>query len=141
MIEFNTECAFSLDDPAFAKAWIEMIIVSEGKSVGELNYIFCDDEYLLNLNQQFLNHDTLTDIISFDYTQGDVVSGDIYISIERVKENASDFGVLMSTELERVMAHGILHYCGYKDKTKEEKSEMRDKEDATLTLIAKLRAS
>ena len=107
---------------------------SEGKELGELNYIFCDDDYLLDLNVKTLNHNRLTDIISFDYTLGIVVSGDIYISYERVKENSVSLDQPFKDELHRVMIHGVLHYCGYKDKLDEEKMVMREKEDYYLSL-------
>jgi rRNA maturation RNase YbeY len=129
MIEFNTENAFELENPAFAKAWLLKVIEEEGKQLGEVNYIFCDDDYLHKINVDFLQHDTLTDIISFDYTAGDVISGDIFISTQRVADNAKDFKTLFKNELNRVMVHGILHYCGYMDKTEEDAALMRSKED------------
>ena len=97
--------------------------------------MFCDDDYLYKLNVEFLNHDTLTDIISFDYTVGNLIQGDIFISIERVKDNANDFNVSFEEELKRVMAHGVLHYCGYKDKTEEESLQMRTKENYYLNSL------
>jgi len=132
MISFNPETDFYLVNETELSSWLSKVIRSENKSEGEINYIFCDDEYLLNLNQQYLNHDTLTDIISFDYTIGNELHGDIYISIERVRENAKDFKVGFLIELKRVMVHGILHFCGYRDKTIAEKKEMRYKEDFYL---------
>src|SRR5690606_35376071 len=108
---------------------------SEGFKVEEINYIFCDDEYLHKLNVEFLNHDTLTDIISFDYTIGKIIQGDIFISVERVRENAVDFDALFLQELHRVMAHGVLHYCGYKDKTEADESIMREKENLYLSQL------
>jgi probable rRNA maturation factor len=135
MISFNYETDFELQDEAKYESWVQRIIASEGKKEGEINYIFCDDEYLVQLNVQYLDHDTLTDIISFDYSVGSEVNGDIFISIERVKENAVDFGVEFDNELKRVMAHGILHYCGYKDKTEEDEALMRSKEDEKTALF------
>lgn len=135
MISFNYETSFELQDEAKYEGWISEVIESEEKTEGEINYIFCDDEYLLQKNIEFLDHDTLTDIISFDYTMGNLLSGDIFISVERVKENAQDFNVPFDIELRRVMAHGILHYCGYKDKTEEDSSLMRSKEDEKITLF------
>lgn len=132
MIEFHIENDFEFEESAFAKAWLEKVIASEEKEVGEINYIFCDDAYLHKINMDFLNHDTLTDIISFDYTQGAVLSGDIYISTQRVEENAKTFEVAFKEELFRVLVHGILHYCGYKDKLEAEAKEMRAKEDFYL---------
>ncbi|GGG93378.1 endoribonuclease YbeY [Polaribacter pacificus] len=136
MIEFNFEFEFKLTNEADLKDWISQCIESENHSLGEINYIFCDDDYLHNLNVTFLKHDTLTDIISFDNTMGTLVSGDIFISVERVKENAEIFKVSFEEELHRVMIHGILHYLGYKDKTVAEKSEMRSKENYYLQLIS-----
>lgn len=135
MISFNYETSFELQDEAKYEGWISEVIESEDKTEGEINYIFCDDEYLLQKNIEFLNHDTLTDIISFDYTMGNLISGDIFISVERVKENAQDFNVSFEDELRRVMAHGILHYCGYKDKSEEDSTLMRQKEDEKKALF------
>lgn len=129
MIEFHTENAFELEESAFAKAWLISVIQEEGKQLGEINYIFCDDNYLHKINVDFLNHDTLTDIISFDYSVGSVLSGDIYISTQRVADNAKDFKTPFKNELNRVMVHGILHYCGYKDKSEEDAALMRKKEE------------
>lgn len=135
MISFNYEIEFELQDEARYEEWISEVIDSEDKSEGEINYIFCDDEYLLKMNVEFLDHDTLTDIISFDYTMGSLLSGDIFISVERVRDNAADFKVDFDDELRRVMAHGILHYCGYKDKTEEDSQLMRAKEDEKIALF------
>ena len=128
MIEFHSENDFEFEDGAFAKAWIVKVIAEEEKELGELQYIFCSDEQLHKINLEFLNHDTYTDIISFDYTVGSVISGDIYISTDRVADNAKEFKTGFKSELLRVMIHGILHYCGYKDKTVAEKAIMRAKE-------------
>ena len=135
MITFNSETPFNLKASDKISFWIEEIISSEGYSVGEINYIFCDDAYLSQLNKKFLDHDTLTDIISFDYCVGKQVNGDIYISIDRVSDNAETYGVSFDTELNRVMIHGILHYLGYKDKTLDEKQSMRAKEDLSLSRL------
>lgn len=135
MISFNYETNFSLDNEAELSKWISQVIISEGFIEGELNYIFCNDEYLLKLNIEYLNHDTLTDIISFDYTLGKQINGDIYISTERVLENSKDFDVSFIEELKRVMVHGVLHYCGYKDKTKSESKLMREKENHYLKIV------
>lgn len=135
MISFNYETNFELSNEALYEDWVSRVIESEDKTEGEINYIFCDDEYLLQKNIEFLNHDTLTDIISFDYTMGNLISGDIFISVERVKENAQDFKVSFDDELRRVMAHGILHYCGYKDKSEEDEKVMREKEDEKKALF------
>jgi probable rRNA maturation factor len=135
MINFNYESDFVLDDESKYEEWIENVIVSENKILGEISYIFCDDEYLHNINLQYLNHDTLTDIISFDYTENNIVSGDVFISIERVKDNANDFNVSFEEELKRVVIHGVLHYCGYKDKTKRDEALMRAKEEEKIKLF------
>ena len=132
MINFNYETAFKLDNETSVSQWISNTIVNENCKEGEINYIFCDDAYLHKLNLEFLDHDTLTDIISFDYSVGKELHGDIYISIERVADNAKDFGVDVSEELCRVMIHGVLHYCGFKDKNDEDATLMRDKENYYL---------
>lgn len=132
MIDFNYETDFLLEHELKVSAWISSVISQEHLKEGEINYVFCDDDYLHKLNVEFLNHDTLTDIISFDYTMGKLISGDIFISIERVKENAIEFGVGFFEELHRVIIHGILHYCGYKDKTDADKMTMRIKENYYL---------
>jgi len=135
MISFNYETNFELHDEALYEDWLSRVIESEDKTEGEVNYIFCDDEYLLQKNIEFLNHDTLTDIITFDYTMGSLISGDIFISVERVKDNAADFNVSFEEELKRVMVHGVLHCCGYKDKTEEDEQLMRSKEDEKMLLF------
>ena len=117
------------------KLWLKQTASLERKHIGKIIYIFCDDEELLRINREFLKHDTLTDIITFDYTIANDVSGEIYISLDRVKENAGKFGESEKQELLRVMAHGILHLCGYKDKTTVEKEQMRKKENKSLKLI------
>ncbi len=135
MISFNYETDFLLDNEEAYEVWLSQVIVSEMKKEGEINYIFCDDDYLVEINQQYLNHDTLTDIISFDYSIGNELHGDIFISIERVRENASDFAVTFEDELKRVLVHGVLHYCGYKDKSEEDEQIMRAKEEEKMQLF------
>ena len=135
MINFNYETDFTLDNEEAIAAWLTNVITSENKKEGEINYIFCDDEYLHKINLEYLNHDTLTDIISFDYTMGNELSGDIFVSIERVNDNAKDFNVVFEEELKRVLVHGILHYCGYKDKGEAEELLMRSKEDEKIGLF------
>ena len=135
MISFNYETEFELPNEDQLSNWLSQVILSENKKEGDINYIFCDDEYLLNLNEQYLDHDTLTDIISFDYTVGNELHGDIFISIERVRENAQDFNVTFDEELKRVLAHGILHYCGFKDKSDEDEQLMRQKEDEKIKMF------
>lgn len=134
MIVFNNELDFKLTENQEVSDWLTQTIDNEVYKEGEINFIFCDDDYLLKKNVEFLNHDTLTDIISFDYTIGKLISGDIFISIERVMENADDFGFSFIDELHRVMVHGILHFCGYNDKTESEAVLMRSKEDYYLSL-------
>ncbi|CEN35707.1 rRNA maturation RNase YbeY [Capnocytophaga cynodegmi] len=136
MITFNYETEFELpEQETVFQAWIEKIIASEEKELGELNYIFCDDNYLHQINVQYLDHDTLTDIITFDYTEEQIISGDIFISVERVADNAQDFNVDFQAELLRVMAHGVLHLCGYKDKSDAESKQMRSKEEEKMGLF------
>ena len=135
MISFNYESDFSLEHEEVYASWIETIIESENKILGEISYIFCDDDYLHTINMQYLNHDTLTDIISFDYTEGDIISGDIFVSVERVIDNAKDFNVSFEEELKRVLAHGVLHYCGYKDKSENDALIMRSKEEEKIKLF------
>lgn len=109
--------------------WLEDLILSENKKAGDINYIFCDDDYLLKVNQDYLDHDYYTDIITFDYVKGKTISGDIFVSLPRILDNASTLSQDFESEFRRVLAHGLLHLCGYKDKTKEEESTMRQKED------------
>ena len=135
MINFNYESDFNLADENSISKWLTNVLVSEGKSEGEINYIFCDDEYLHKLNVEYLDHDTLTDVISFDYTMGNEVSGDCFISVERVADNANDFNVGFDEELKRVIVHGLLHYCGYKDKVEKDEALMRTKEDEKLAMF------
>ena len=132
MISFNYETDFKLKEEQQISTWISDTISYEAYKLEEINYVFCNDEYLHKLNVEFLNHDTLTDIISFDYSVGKIIRGDIFISIERVKENAMDFKVSFEKELHRVIIHGVLHYCGYKDKTEEDANTMRNKENHYL---------
>jgi probable rRNA maturation factor len=135
MINFNYESDFTLENEKAIADWLSAVIVSENKSEGEISYIFCDDEYLHKINLEYLNHDTLTDIISFDYTMGNEISGDIFISTERVLDNAKDYNTLFEEELKRVLVHGILHYCGYKDKSEADETLMRSKEDEKLSMF------
>ena len=112
--------------------WLQNLISAEGKRPGDINYIFCDDEYLLKVNQDYLDHDYFTDIITFDYVKGKTISGDIFVSLQRILDNASTLSQDSEEEFKRVLAHGLLHLCGYKDKTEEEQSNMRAKEDFYL---------
>jgi len=135
MISFNYETDFALDNETDFANWLSEVISSELKNEGEINYIFCDDDYLLEINQQYLDHDTLTDIISFDYSVGNELHGDIFISVERVRDNATDFNVSFEEELKRVMVHGVLHYCGYKDKSESDERLMRAKEEEKMKMF------
>jgi rRNA maturation RNase YbeY len=131
----NTTFRFS--DKNLIINWLDNCLRKEKKISGEMNFIFCSDKYLLKINQEYLQHDYYTDIITFDYTQKNLVSGDIYISIDRVKENANTYKVSFQNELLRVIVHGVLHLCGYKDKTKAHARLMREKEDYYLSLWPK----
>ena len=135
MIQFNSETGFTLEKQDTINKWISNVILSESFKEGDFNYVFCDDEYLHKLNMEFLSHDTLTDIISFDYSVGKIIHGDVFISIERVEENAKIFNDRFLNELYRVLVHGVLHYCGYKDKTEADKKTMRSREDFYLSLL------
>lgn len=126
------EIGFKLQDSVKIKTWIKKIIASENKKTGQINFVFTSDEEVLRMNIQFLNHSTYTDIITFDSCEGDIINGDIIISIERVAENAHKFKVDFKQELKRVIIHGVLHLCGYKDKTKAQIKIIRAKEDAAL---------
>ncbi len=132
MINFYTETNFCLDHENEYLSWIELCIKKNKFQLGEINYIFVDDVYLHKMNTKFLNHDTLTDIITFDYSIDKLLSADIYISIDRIKENADKFNVDFYNELSRVMIHGVLHLMGLKDKTESDKLEMRKAEDLCL---------
>ena len=136
MIEYNFIKKFDLPKLEGTSDWIEFTLAEEDRELGEINFIFCDDDYLLDINRKQLKHNTLTDIISLDYSLGHVVSGDIYISVDRVRENASERDIGFLDEMHRVMIHGILHYVGYKDKSEEDRAEMRSKEDYYLSLRA-----
>ena len=134
MITFHSLLEFELSFEKNVAKWIEFTIDQEGREMGEIAYVFCTDEYLLEKNIKYLKHNTLTDIISFDYSIGELISGDIFISIERVMENTDLLNVKFDNELHRVMIHGVLHFCGYKDKNRKDKNIMRSKEDYYLSL-------
>jgi rRNA maturation RNase YbeY len=135
MISFNYETDFELPNESQLSDWISATISNEKCKEGEINYIFCDDEYLHKINVEYLDHDTLTDIISFDYTVGNLIQGDIFVSVERVKDNANDFIVSFEEELKRVLSHGVLHYCGYKDKSPKDEALMRSKEEEKMQMF------
>jgi probable rRNA maturation factor len=135
VIDFNYETDFKLFNETQLINWILSCIENDNFKGGKINYIFCNDAYLHKLNVEFLQHDTYTDIISFDNTLGKIINGDIFISVERVKENAATYTSSFDVELHRVMIHGVLHYMGYKDKSNEEKQRMREKENQCLRLL------
>lgn len=135
MIEYHYEMDFALDDEVEFSEWINRVVRSEKGRLGAVSYIFCGDNYLLKLNQEYLDHDTLTDIITFDYSSDAEISGDIFISYERVLDNASRYNVSEDEELKRVMAHGVLHMLGYNDKTEEGRLEMRRKESEKMKMF------
>jgi rRNA maturation RNase YbeY len=116
--------------------WIKQVIASEGKRVGDISFIFCSDSYLLDVNKKYLEHDYFTDIITFDYVEGLVISGDIFISVDRVNENSVEFKTTVTDELNRILIHGILHLLGYKDKQKKDKLLMTEKEDFYLNVLS-----
>lgn len=128
----NNDISFNLKNKKKLREWISSATFKENKQIGNITFVFCDDEYLTDINIKYLNSNYLTDIITFDYTEDNIISGDIMISIERVKENAKLYKKCFKDELLRVMIHGILHLCGYKDKTEKEKAIMREKEDYYL---------
>ena len=142
MINFQTEnIKFKLQNKTILKQWISSVIAKKKHKTGEITFIFCSDEYLININRHYLNHDNYTDIITFDYSEGDCkqpISGDIIISIERVKENAAKYSKSFENELHRVIIHGVLHLLGYTDKSKKAKEEMTRQEDNCLKLREKL---
>lgn len=136
MISFFFEDIEEFDLSKFnVEANIEKLVANEGKMMGEVNYILCSDPYLLEMNKQYLNHDYYTDVITFDYCEDNVISGDIFISVDTVRDNAKEFDATFERELQRVMVHGVLHLCGYKDKTDEDSKVMRAKENQYLVLF------
>ena len=135
MIQFFFENIDEINIDPDVNKWLENIIMSEEKKVGEITYVFCDDEYLLKINQDYLKHDYYTDIITFDYVKGKTISADIFVSLPRILENTQLHSKDFKNEFHRVLAHGILHLCGYKDKTQEEIFLMREKEDFHLSFF------
>jgi probable rRNA maturation factor len=126
--------SFKLSNPRKTSSWIKAICAKERRTLDTITYVFCSDEFLSSINKGFLNHSSYTDILSFDLSENDDLAGEIYISVERVRDNARTFNQTFEIELRRVMAHGVLHFIGYKDKTPAEKAQMRSKEDACLSL-------
>lgn len=135
MIQFFFENIDEITLPPNTENWLKELIISEDKKPGEINYIFCDDDHLLQVNKDFLNHDYYTDVITFDYVKGKTISADIFVSLPRILDNSSTLSNAFNSELLRVLAHVVLHLCGYKDKTDEEISEMRQKEDYYLSIF------
>jgi rRNA maturation RNase YbeY len=137
MLDINYEDVddLSLNDIDLTN-WISKVCITENYNLGDISLIFCSDEYLLDMNRTHLDHDYYTDIITFDYTDNQIVSGDLFISIDRVRDNATDFNVSFEHELHRVIIHGVLHLCGYKDKSDDEEKLMRTKENNALSLIS-----
>lgn len=131
----NNKDKFKLKKSALIKKWIEKVAAKEKKTVGDLSYVFVSDEGLLKINQQFLKHNTYTDIITFDYSENKKISGEIFISVDRVEENAKKMGTTFEDEIHRVIIHGVLHLCGYKDKTKIDSDNMRKQEDKALRVF------
>ncbi|WP_018675217.1 rRNA maturation RNase YbeY [Riemerella columbina] len=134
MIQFFFESIEPTPIDQAIEHWLKQVIVNEHKKVGDINYILCDDGYLLKINQDYLQHDYYTDIITFDYVKGSTINGDIFVSLSRISDNASTLSKSYDEEFRRVLVHGVLHLCGYKDKTEQEASEMRNKEDEYLNL-------
>lgn len=126
---FREDTSFDFKNRRLNNSWLKEVIISEEKVPGNINYIFCSDEYLLDINKKFLSHDYYTDVITFDYCEEDVISGDVFISVDSVRDNAAHYGVTFERELDRVMVHGVLHLIGYDDHCDEDIAEMRAKED------------
>ncbi|MDR0332899.1 MAG: rRNA maturation RNase YbeY [Dysgonamonadaceae bacterium] len=136
MITFQSEnIAFPKIKRSDTKNWIKSVVLTYGKKVGDVNYIFCDDEKILEVNNQYLAHDYYTDIITFDYSENDVISGDIFISLDTVRSNSEKFGTEYGEELYRVIIHGVLHLCGIADKSEKEAKKMREAENNALKLL------
>jgi len=132
---FSEDVPFPKLKRRFTSGWIKDVVAKEGKSVGEISFIFCSDNYLLEINRKYLEHDFFTDIITFDYVEGENISGDIFISLDRIRENAVLFSKSFENELNRILIHGILHLVGFKDKSKVDKALMTQKEDYYLNLL------
>lgn len=132
------ETKFHVEQKRSLKKWLQLVISNHHKKTGDINIILCTDDQLLEMNQEVLKHDTYTDIITFNYNEGHTISGDLFISIDRIQENASKFAVPIEEELHRVMVHGVLHLIGFNDKKEKEAKEMRSKENESLALLAKM---
>ena len=134
----NKKTRFKLKEQERIASWVERVVLMYHKFPGDIQYIFCDDTFLAEMNQQYLKHDTLTDIITFNYNSGHYISGDIFISIDRIKENAATYKTTIEDELHRVMIHGILHLCGLNDKTAKDKKLMQEKENEALEILTRV---
>lgn len=134
-IQFSFQTPCTLKNRTILKKWIETIVNNHNKELGDISYIFCSDEQLLEINKEYLNHDYYTDIITFDYSEAELVSGDMFISIDRIKDNAKALKVPYQEELHRVIIHGVLHLLGFKDKTESESQKMRQLEDESLSVL------
>lgn len=134
MLNYASQNDFLLSDEEEVSLWIKNVVNEEEFELGDLSYVFCSDDFLHKMNLEYLDHDTLTDIITFDYRQGKLINGEIYISTDRVEENATKYQVSFEDELHRVMIHGVLHICGYNDLTESEEKQMRSKENWALSL-------
>lgn len=134
----NKKTRFKLNEQERIASWVERVVLMYHKFPGDIQYIFCDDTFLAEMNQQYLQHDTLTDIITFNYNSGHYISGDIFISIDRIKENAATYKTTIEDELHRVMIHGILHLCGLNDKTAKDKKLMQEKENEALEILTRV---
>ena len=135
---FNKDIKFNLEKKLVLKKWIKTVVEQYGCKVGDINVILCNDPYILEINQQFLSHDYYTDIITFDYSEENVINGELYISIDTVKENAIEYGQDFPDELHRVIIHGALHLCGLDDHNEEDIKEMREAENSALELLSTL---
>ncbi|CAM4104889.1 rRNA maturation RNase YbeY [Zobellia nedashkovskayae] len=135
MIEFHYNTNFSLENEQKFTDWLSTVIDSEGGVLNRIDYVFCGDEEVLEMNKKYLDHDTYTDILTFDYTEDKLIAGDIFISIDRVKDNAHEFNIIFEEEILRVMAHGVLHLFGFKDKSEDEVALMRSKENEKIKLF------
>lgn len=135
---FREDTNFNFKNKRFNSAWLNEVAHNEGKVLGDINIIFCSDPYLLEINRTYLKHDFYTDVITFDYCEGNILTGDIFISVDTVKDNASFYNVEFSTEMSRVIVHGLLHLIGYDDHTQEDQMVMREKENFYIDLRSKL---
>lgn len=134
-IRFSIENKYSLKNRTLIKRWVKTVVENKGKKIGDLSYILCDDDYLLEVNRRYLDHDYYTDIITFDYTENDIIGGDLFISVDRVRDNAAALQLSEHEEMLRVMIHGVLHLLGLKDKSDEEAKQMRAAEEESLELL------